>query len=219
MTDPFVAPDLLNALAARIAATPPRGRRRMVAVAGPPASGKSTLAAALAAHLTAQGTRAQCIPMDGFHLDDRVLADRGLLPRKGAPDTFDAHGFVHAMARVRAEPEVILPEFDRTREIAIAGRIVCGPEVETAVIEGNYLCYDAAPWRDLGALWDLSLFLDIPEDVLRARLIARWDAHGFAPDAARAKVEENDLPNARLVLERRLPVDGVIGPDSTLRWT
>ncbi len=218
MTDPFVAPDLLDALAARVAATVPRGRRRMVAVAGPPASGKSTLAAALAAHLTAGGTPAQCIPMDGFHLDDRVLTARGLLPRKGAPQTFDARGFVHAMARLRDDPEVILPEFDRSREIAIAGRIVCGPDVETAVIEGNYLCYDAEPWRDLDTIWDLSLFLDIPEPVLRARLIARWDAHGYDAQTAQRKIEQNDLPNARTVAARRRPVDGIVSDAGALRW-
>ena len=167
-----------------------------MAVAGAPASGKSTLAAALADRLTAAGRAARHVPMDGFHLDNAVLAPRGLLPRKGAPETFDAAGFVHAVRRLAAEDEVILPDFDRARDIAVAGRIVVGPETEIAVVEGNYLCFDADPWRRLAGLWDLAVFLDVPGPVLRARLLARWREHGLGEAEALARAEANDLPNA-----------------------
>ena len=192
----------LGDLVAAVRAHAPKARRLMVALAGPPASGKSTLADRLAGAL---GPGALAVPMDGFHLDDTVLEARGLLARKGSPESFDAVGFVHAMGRLAAEPEVVLPVFDRSREIAIAGALVVGPDCRIAVVEGNYLLLDAEPWRQLAALWDLSVFLDIPEPVLRARLEARWRRHG-KPDPA-AWIETNDLPNARQVLAARLPSD------------
>ncbi len=50
--------------------------RRVIAVVGAPGSGKSTLAAQLVTELE----NAALVPMDGFHLDDRLLQEDGLLP-------------------------------------------------------------------------------------------------------------------------------------------
>ncbi|UMA65422.1 sugar transporter [Roseivivax marinus] len=192
-------------LASRIAALPAVRPRLMVAIAGPPASGKTTLAAEVAARISALGRPARHVPMDGFHLDNPVIEARGLLARKGAPETFDAAGFVHAMRRLGTEEEVVLPSFDRARDIAIAGSIAVGPETEVAVVEGNYLTFDEAPWDTLAPLWQFAVFLDVPEPVLAERLIARWRDHGLDDAQARRRAEENDLPNARRILARRLP--------------
>jgi pantothenate kinase len=202
----------VHELAARIEALPPVRPRLLVAVAGPPASGKSTLAERLAARLGADGRPALHVPMDGFHLDNTVLEARGLLARKGAPETFDAAGFLHAMRRLSTEEEVILPAFDRAADIAIAGRIAVGAEHRIAVVEGNYLCLDRPPWDDLAALWHFSIFLDTPLDVLRHRLVARWLEHGLSEADARRRAEENDLPNARTVTGTRFEPD-ILLPD------
>ena len=75
------------------AQSPRRQARRVVAIAGPPASGKSTLAAGLVAAIRGAGVHSQLVPMDGFHLDNRILSDRGILDRKGSPPSFDAMDF------------------------------------------------------------------------------------------------------------------------------
>ncbi|MEV8465630.1 nucleoside/nucleotide kinase family protein [Fluviibacterium sp. DFM31] len=197
-------------LAATIADTlppPASGQRLLVAIAGPPASGKSTVAEALVARL---GAEAILVPMDGFHLDNRLLEQRSLLPRKGAPETFDAAGFCHAIGRLKTEPSVILPSFDRSRDLSVAGAIEVTPLHRIAVVEGNYLLFDADPWRKLATLWDFSVWTAPDETVLRSRLIARWRDHGLPPDAAEARAEANDLPNARRILASRLPADQVV---------
>ncbi|SNT01940.1 nucleoside triphosphate hydrolase [Antarctobacter heliothermus] len=184
-----------------------KGRRMMLAVAGPPGSGKSTLAEALVGHL---GPRAVLMPMDGFHLDNRLLEPRGLLPRKGAPESFDFDGLKATLARVAAEPSVLLPVFDRSREIAIAGAQEIGPDTDTVVVEGNYLCFAETPWDSLMPLWDATVFLEVPEAELERRLISRWLGYGYAPEDARQKALSNDIPNARRVLAGRAPVDVVV---------
>jgi fructokinase len=145
--------------------------------------------------------------MDGFHLDNRILDARGLRPRKGAPETFDAVGFAHMIRRLTVEPEVILPIFDRSRDIAIAGAQVVGPATSIAVVEGIYLLLDAAPWTALHPLWDLSVFLDVDEAELERRLVQRWLDYGHTPDQARARAQANDLPNARRIIAESRAAD------------
>ena len=188
-----------------IAALPRPQHRHLVALAGPPAAGKSTLARDLVAALTARGQGAILVPMDGFHLDNAVLDWRGLRARKGAAETFDAAGFVHAMRRLTQEGEVILPDFDRAADLSVAGRIVVGPEHGIAVVEGNYLCCAQAPWHELMPLWSLAAFIDAPDEVLRDRLVRRWLDHGLSPDEAAARAGDNDMRNVAFIRQARIP--------------
>lgn len=190
-------------IAARIQSIALKGKRRLIAIVGAPASGKSTLAEDLAQMLP----HAAAVPMDGFHLDNALLSARGDLARKGAPHTFDAAGFTHMIKRLQSEDDVIYPRFDRALDSSIAGAGCVSARTQTVIVEGNYLLLDAPNWRDLAGIWDLSIALDVPEDTLRDRLIARWMQHGFDKTSALAKAEANDLPNAQLIAARSLPAD------------
>ncbi|KII15922.1 nucleoside/nucleotide kinase family protein [Phaeobacter sp. S60] len=185
----------------------PGRARRLVALAGAPGSGKSTLAELLVRALCAQGASAAVVPMDGFHLDNRLLSEMDLLARKGAPESFDRAGFQRLIEAMAVDEEVIYPEFDRARDIAIAGAARVNAAVEVAVVEGNYLMFDAPGWRDLAALWDVSVRVDVPREMLRERLVARWQAHGLSDAEAEARAEGNDLANADRVAAASLPVD------------
>ncbi|GGD31083.1 nucleoside triphosphate hydrolase [Sinisalibacter lacisalsi] len=197
----------MDRIVARIDALPEHSGRTLVAIAGAPGSGKSTVAEAVVAALVARGEQAVLMPMDGFHLDNRLLDPRGLLARKGAPETFDFGGFLSTIRRVRGEASVVIPVFDRSREIAIAGAAEIGPETAIVIVEGNYLCLDEEPWRALAPLWDLSVFLDVPVATLEQRLVERWLSHGFDRAAAEAKARGNDLRNAERVQGATLPTD------------
>ncbi|NVK41927.1 MAG: nucleoside/nucleotide kinase family protein [Oceanospirillaceae bacterium] len=200
----------ISAIAERIVAIHPTGYRTLVALAGAPASGKSTLAQALVEALNAAGHGAVLVPMDGFHLDNRLLETRGLLERKGAPETFDAAGFIHLIGRLSQEAEIAIPLFDRDRDIAIAGAAMVGPAQRIAIVEGNYLLFDEAPWSRLSDFWDLSIRLDTAEDELERRLVQRWLEQGLDAQAASERARRNDLANAVRIRERRLPADLLI---------
>ncbi|NDR57285.1 hypothetical protein [Aliiruegeria sabulilitoris] len=197
-------------LADQIIGVQPSGRRSLIAIAGAPASGKSHLARDLVDELNSRGAGAVIVPMDGFHLDNVLLETRGLLARKGAPETFDALGFIHAMERLKTEEEVILPTFDRDRDLSVAGAIAIGPQDRIAVVEGNYLCFSEAPWDRLAGLWDLSCYLDIPETILLERLVRRWINHDHTPEEAEARARGNDLANAHRIAGAVGKVDKVI---------
>jgi pantothenate kinase len=146
--------------------------------------------------------------MDGYHFDNAVLAARGQLARKGAPETFDVDGLARDLARIRdGGRDVAVPVFDRALDLARAGARVIRPGHQLVLVEGNYLLLADPPWTDLAPLFDCTLYLDVAGSELRRRLIARWLHHGLEPAAARARAEGNDLPNAALVVGRSRAAD------------
>lgn len=185
--------------------------RFIVAIAGPPGAGKSTLSEGLAEAIAAAGENVAVLPMDGFHMDNAVLAEKGMLARKGAPETFDVRSFLATLTAVRAnDGEVLVPVFDRSRELAIASARIIAPETRIVLVEGNYLLLDEAPWNRLEGAFDYAIFIDPGLDELERRLLQRWYDHGYDEETAREKAFGNDIPNARRVVASRRPSDIVI---------
>lgn len=177
--------------------------RVVAAVAGPPGSGKSTVAERIVEDLNARAAgMAAVLPMDGYHYDDLHLVPAGLRPRKGAPETFDVGGLYHTLKRIRARDEdfVAVPVFDRDIEIARAGARMISADVPVIVVEGNYLLMQREPWARLRPMFDVAVLVDVPEAVLRERLRARWVHYKLTPEEIDWKLDGNDLPNGRMVM-------------------
>ncbi len=175
--------------------------RFIVALAGPPGAGKSTLSAGLAESLGAH-----IVPMDGFHYDDAVLNARGLRSRKGAPETYDVAGFIHLMQRLHtADEDVAIPVFDRRLELSRAGAEIVPATDPLLIVEGNYLLLNEPPWTDLVPFFDLTVMIDVPLPELDQRLLNRWAQYGKTPADARAWIDGNDMPNIRRVTRNSSP--------------
>ena len=190
----------ISGLVASILNAPQQGQRRVVAIAGPPGSGKSTIAKALVPLVGQAGAIAQVVPMDGFHLDNSILLERNLIDVKGSPGTFDVRGFAELISRLGNEPEIIFPKFDRDKDLAIAGSGLVSEECDLVLVEGNYLLLDAPFWRDLWKYWDFSVFLDVEPKLLQERLMQRWLDQGLSLDQAKKRVNDNDLVNLKTVV-------------------
>ena len=182
--------------------------RFIVAIAGPPGAGKSTLADALYGELTRRGEKSEILPMDGFHMDNGILRERGLLARKGAPETFDVRGFFDIVTAVRkADQDVLVPVFDRSREIAIASARSVSSETRFILAEGNYLLLNEEPWIRLKDSFDFSIFVGPTVEILEQRLLDRWIGYGLDDAGIAAKLYENDLPNGKRVVQNSQEAD------------
>jgi pantothenate kinase len=183
-------------------------RRFLVGLAGPPAAGKSTLAEVLRDGLVARGETAEILPMDGFHMDNGILAARGLLQRKGVPESFDGRGFIDIVTALkRGEGEVLVPVFDRSRELAINAARAIPQQTRFILAEGNYLLFKDAPWDRLAGVFDFTIFVGPPYKVLEERLRQRWLGYALPEEQIHWKLYGNDLPNGKRILENSRPAD------------
>lgn len=184
----------------------------MLGITGAPAAGKSTYAELLLADLVASGLRVALVPMDGYHLAQSALESLGLADVKGAPQTFDAGGFVALLGRLRQRDggTVWAPRFDRELEDSIAASIGVDPEIDLVLTEGNYLLLDSEPWTTGRRLLDEVWYIDLADDVRRARLEARHRRFGRSPAEARARTYGSDESNAQLIASTKASADAVL---------
>ena len=184
----------------------------LLGIAGAPGAGKSTLAERVVRDVPG----AVLVGMDGFHLAHATLETLGRVERKGAPDTFDAEGYVALLDRIRDLRDgstVWAPRFHREIEDAVAGSVKVTSAVPLVVTEGNYLLLDEPPWWDVAALLDECWYLDVADDVRRTRLQARHEHYGRTPEQARDRTLGSDERNALAVAESRSRATVIVASD------
>lgn len=173
--------------------------RKIIGIIGKPGGGKSTLSKFLLKGM--DSTLVSVVPMDGFHLSNKVLKELGRSDRKGAHDTFDVKGFTALVARIKQDSsdQIYYPIFDRSIEESIAAQGVVYPSTRVVIVEGNYLMHDKDGWQEISPLLDQSWYAYLDEDLRISRLISRHIAFGKDPERAKAWAKGSDQINAELI--------------------
>ena len=175
------------------------GVRQIIGITGAPGTGKSTFASGLADALGRE--RSIVVPMDGFHLANKIIDGTALRDRKGAIDTFDVGGYVSLLQRLRSRDELMVyaPSYRRGLEEPIAASIAVPWDIDFVITEGNYLLSTDSSWHRIRSLVDEIWFVETPHQLRVDRLIARHIAFGMGEEAATAWATGPDETNARYV--------------------
>ena len=183
-----------------------RPGRTVLGIAGGPGVGKSTLAVELAKAL---GPVAAYVPMDGFHMRHAKLEGLGTVADKGMPHTFEGAAFAEFLAALKAAAGPMSgPGYSRKIEDVVEDAFTVSAETRLLVVEGNYLLLASSPWWRVRPLLDRAVFIEVPREVVRARLMKRHAEEGlFGEDRNRAHIERVDLPNYDLVMRSKARAD------------
>ncbi|WP_065570895.1 type I pantothenate kinase [Microbacterium oleivorans] len=151
----------------------------IVAVAGSVAVGKST-AARLLRELMSRwpGTpRVELITTDGFLYPNAELERRGIMDRKGFPESYDRRALVDFLVAVKSgEPEVRAPYYSHMRYDIIPDAQVTVRRPDVIIVEGLNVLASAPNPHDIAVseLFDFSIYVDADVDH-----IAQWYVDRF----------------------------------------
>lgn len=154
----------------------------VIGIGGSVAAGKSTIARLLQAVLAhwPEHPRVDLVTTDGFLYPNAVLEARGLMSRKGFPESYDVRALLEFLAALKAgEPEVRAPVYSHlTYDIVDGGEnVLRAPDI--VIVEGvNVLQTPARRGRTEASLvvsdfFDFSIYVDASEQDLEDWYVAR----------------------------------------------
>lgn len=185
--------------------------RLIIAVAGPPGSGKTTIANKVVEYASkaSNGPSIASISADGFHLSRKTLQSlpnsQEAMARRGAPWTFDGVAAADLAVQLRTQAgrtAVSAPTFDHAIKDPVPNGAVVPPETEICIFEGNYLLSDEEPWRAIGDLADDRWLVRVDSGTARQRLATRHLRAGIEKNMEDAikRAERNDMVNGEYVM-------------------
>ncbi|SGZ58909.1 CIC11C00000003703 [Sungouiella intermedia] len=206
----------VDQLVSRIEERLSRKSRTVIAIAGIPGAGKSTLVRELIDHLGSQGILAQLLPQDGYHYYRAELAkfedSNEAFRRRGAPFTFNVERFLSAIEKLHSGEIVLVPLFDHSKKDPVEDDIVIGTDVKVVLVEGNYVGLKDDPWCRIGELADELWLVNTPTTLVRKRIIKRHLDSGIAENEAEAveRADGLDWQNALYVIANNREADVIV---------
>lgn len=156
--------------------TPSRARvPYIVGVAGSVAVGKSTFARVLRACLARwpDHPRVDLVTTDGFLFPNRTLSDRGLMTRKGFPESYNQRRLLHFLAEIKAgSSRVAAPVYSHLHYDIVPGAEQVVEQPDILILEGLNVLQSPDTAREASRVFvsdffDFSIYLDADVAVIR----------------------------------------------------
>ncbi|MEO7147763.1 MAG: type I pantothenate kinase [Terrimesophilobacter sp.] len=151
----------------------------VIGIAGSVAVGKSTIARVLRELLARweDTPRVELVTTDGFLMPNAELANRGLLERKGFPESYDRRALLRFVTMVKSgAPEVRAPLYSHLSYDIVPGADVVVRSPDILIVEGLNVLQPPAAGKKLAVsdLFDFTVYVDA-----RTSDIARWYTERF----------------------------------------
>jgi len=156
----------------------------VIGIAGSVAVGKSTASRLLQALLSRWPSHptVDLVTTDGFLLPQRVLLERGLLYRKGFPESYDVRRLVQFMADVKSGvPEVSAPVYSHLSYDLVPGQFQSVRRPDIVIVEGLNVLHTGAgrsgrgiPPTFVSDFFDFSIYVDAQEADIEQWYVERF---------------------------------------------
>jgi type I pantothenate kinase len=149
----------------------------LIALGGSVAVGKSTAARLVVRLLSSlrPDWRVELVTTDGFLIPNAALEERGILARKGFPESYDRRALVRFVADLKSGvSEVRAPVYSHLRYDIVEGeaQVVQAPDV--VVLEGVNVLQRGGGRVYVSDFVDFALYLDAEEDDVRRWYLSRF---------------------------------------------
>ena len=154
----------------------------IIGIAGSVAAGKSTVSRVLQEILShpRRGLKVSLLTTDGFIYPGHVLEARGLMQRKGFPESYDRRLFVDFLSAVKnGEPRVAAPVYSHIKYDRVPDEFVWIEQPDLLIIEGLNILQPPPADRDPDRRFasdfiDLSVYLHAEEALLKSWYVERF---------------------------------------------
>jgi type I pantothenate kinase len=155
----------------------------VIGIAGSVAVGKSTVARILAELLSRwpESPRVELVTTDGFLLPNAELEHRGLMTRKGFPESYDRRALLQFVIDVKSGvPEVVAPVYSHLTYDIVPGEQVVVRAPDVLIIEGLNVLQPARPSLDgrrgvaVSDFFDFSVYVDADTHDIRQWYVDRF---------------------------------------------
>jgi len=173
----------LHNVSTRFLDTPDQKVPFIIGVAGSVAVGKSTTARILQALLQRwpSSPKVDLVTTDGFLHPNAVLAERGIMERKGFPESYDRPRFVQFLADIKSgKANVQAPVYSHLVYDVVPGSKVTVDRPDILIVEGlnilqpGELPRDGAPILFASDFMDFSVYIDADNDDLETWFMERF---------------------------------------------
>ena len=153
----------------------------VIGLAGSVAVGKSTISRVLQALLSRWPTHPQVdlITTDGFLLPHRVLEARGLMDRKGFPESYDVRRLLRFMADLKSgAPEVFAPVYSHLAYDVVEGDEIAIRQPDIVIVEGLNVLQTGSGRAPMfvSDFFDFSIYVDANEADIEQWYVERFMA-------------------------------------------
>ena len=152
----------------------------VIGVAGSVAVGKSTFARILQALLARwpEHPKVDLVTTDGFLFPNAVLEERGIMNRKGFPDSYDTKSLLQFLRGLKAgRPEVSAPVYSHVVYDIVDGQEITVRQPDILILEGlNVLQVGVDSNEFVSDYFDFSIYIDADEEIIRDWYIERFHA-------------------------------------------
>ena len=173
----------LHRASTRFLGTEDRKVPYIIGVAGSVAVGKSTTARIIRALLQRWKTspKVDLVTTDGFLFPNAELEKRGIMDRKGFPESYDRSRFINFLADIKSgKANVTVPVYSHLIYDVLAGEEVVIDRPDILIVEGlnilqpGELPRDGKPILFASDFLDFSIYIDADETDLRAWFMERF---------------------------------------------